>query len=205
MSLTVTYDLSLASTSIDTYLSDWATGFFTAGHGYSNTGGFNTGTFSGSQYATHGANGSDYAFIAGSDTANGLNYVFNPALPASSNLNHYLWGSLDEVSLGYQLDGGSGSNYTLDSEVVTFSGLDLEAALGAGRTGNEVHQVIYGLMQGDTSALAAVINQLLEGYEVTTADSFAAVAAALANGPVNAVSAEAVGVQSQVDDLALAA
>jgi len=205
MSLTVTYDLSLADVKIDTYLSDWAAGFFTAGHGYSNTGGFNTGSFDGSQYATHGASGSDYAFIAGSDTTNGLHYVFNPALPASSNANHYLWGSLDNVSLGYLLDGGNGSNYTLDSEVVTFSGLDLDAALGAGRAGNEVHQTIYGLMQGDTTALASVINDLLAAYNVDTSDTFADVAYALANGPVSALSAEAVGVQALPEDLALAA
>jgi len=205
MSLTVTYDVSLADVKVSTYLSDWAAGFFTAGHGYSNTGGFNTGTFSGSEYATHGASGSDYAFIAGSDTANGLNYVFNPALPASSNSNHYLWGSLDDVSLGYLLDGGNGSNYTLDSDVVTFSGLDLDAALGAGRVGNEVHQTIYGLMQGDTSALVSVLNDLLTGYEVTLDSTFAQVASALANGPVSALSADAVGVQALPEDLALAA
>lgn len=201
MSISVTYDAAIfANYTVDEYLAEWATGFATAGHGTSNTGGFNNGGFNGSQYATHGANGSDYAFIAGSDTANGLHYVFNPALPASSNQNHYLYGSLDNVSLGYDLSGGNGSNFALGNDVVTFSGLDLDSVLGAGRTGNEVHQVIYGLMQGNTSALEGVLDSLLASYSVSTDNTFAEITAAL-----NAASAIAVGVQAQVDDLALAA
>ncbi|OLS64703.1 heme acquisition protein HasA [Pseudomonas putida] len=200
MSLSVTYDAVFANYTVDQYLSEWATGFFTAGHGNSNTGGFNTGTYDGSEYATHGANGSEYAFIAGSDTANGLHYVFTPGVPANSNLNHYLWGSLDEVSLGYGLGGGQGSDFTLQQDVVTFAGLDLDAALGAGRTGNEVHQTIFGLMQGNTTALEGVLDNLLATYGVSTDNTFADITAA-----INAASATAVGVQSQVDDLALAA
>jgi heme acquisition protein HasA len=200
MSLSVTYDAVFANYTVDQYLSEWATGFVTAGHGLSNTGGFNTGTYDGSEYATHGANGSDYAFIAGSDTANGLHYVFTPGVPAGNNFNHYLWGSLDDVSLGYALGGGQGSNFTLQQDVVTFAGLDLDAVLGAGRVGNEVHQVIYGLMQGNTSALEGALDTLLASYGVSTDNTFASITAA-----INAASATAVGVQSQVDDLALAA
>lgn len=200
MSLSVTFDSVFASYTIDQYLSEWATGFVTAGHGSSNTGGFNTGTYDGSEYATHGGNGSDYAFVAGSDTANGLHYVFTPGVPASSNFNHYLWGSLDDVSLGYTLGGGQGSDFTLDQDVVSFSGLDLDSVLGAGRTGNEVHQVIYGLMQGNTTALEGVLDNLLASYGVSTDNTFADISAALAAAPANAV-----GVQAQVDDFALAA
>jgi len=200
MSLSVTYDAVFANYTVDQYLSEWATGFATAGHGTSNTGGFNTGTYDGSEYATHGANGSDYAFIAGSDTANGLHYVFTPGVPSGSNFNHYLWGALDEVSLGYELGGGQGSDFTLQQDVVTFAGLDLDSALGAGRTGNEVHQTIFGLMQGNTSALEGVLDTLLATYGVSTDNTFADITAA-----INAASATAVGVQSQVDDLALAA
>lgn len=201
MSLSVSYDAAIfASYTVDQYLSEWATGFVTAGHGTSNTGGFNNGGFNGSQYATHGTNNSDYAFIADSDTANGLHYVFNPALPASSNQNHYLYGSLDNVSLGYDLTGGNGTDFSLGNDVVTFSGLDLDAALGAGRTGNEVHQVIYGLMQGNTSALESVLDTLLATIGKSTSSTFAEITDA-----INAASANAVGVQSHVDDLALAA
>lgn len=200
MSLSVSYDAVFANYTVDQYLSEWATGFVTAGHGNSNTGGFNNGGFNGSEYATHGASGSDYAFIAGSDTANGLHYVFNQGQPANSNLNHYLYGELDSVSLGYELGGGSGTDFTLAQEVVTFDGLDLSSLLGAGRTGNEVHQVIYGLMQGNTSALEGALDSLLATYQVSTDNTFAQITAA-----INAASATAVGVQTQVDDLALAA
>lgn len=199
MSLSVSYDTVFSSYTVDEYLSEWATGFSSAGHGGTNTGGFNTGLFGGSQYATYGT-GSDYAFIADSDAANGLHYVFNPTLPAGSNQNHYLYGSLDNVSLGYDLAGGSGTDFSLANDVVTFSGLDLDSVLGAGRTGNEVHQVIFGLMQGNTSALEGVLDSLLATYNVSTDNTFADITAA-----INAASATAVGVQSQVDDLALAA
>ena len=82
MTISVSYDSGLGSFTVGEYLSAWALGFATAGHGSSNTGGFSNGSLSGDQYATHGANSSDYAFIADSDTSNGLHYVFNPALPA---------------------------------------------------------------------------------------------------------------------------
>ena len=38
--------------------------------------------------------------IAGSDTSKGLNYVFNPKIPSGDNMNHFLWGELDNVKLG---------------------------------------------------------------------------------------------------------
>ncbi|TNF08686.1 MAG: heme-binding protein, partial [Pseudomonadales bacterium] len=105
MSASVTYDPIFGSSTIDDYLAFWTTGFATAGHGDSNTGGFSNGTFSGDQYATHGANNSDYAFIADSDVSNGLNYVFDFTLPSGDNQNHYLYGQLDNVSLGEVLGG----------------------------------------------------------------------------------------------------
>ena len=142
---------------VSDYLSAWALGFNTAGHGTSNTGGFSNGTLAGDQYATHGANSSDYAFIADSDTSNGLHYVFNPLLPASSNQNHFLWGELDNVQLGTGLGGGSGSDFSLSDFKVAFNGLDLSAAVGCRPRGNEVQSVIYGLMQGNTSALETVL------------------------------------------------
>ncbi|CRI59189.1 heme acquisition protein HasA [Pseudomonas sp. CCOS 191] len=203
MTLSVTYDAAFAGSTIDDYLAFWTTGFVTAGHGYSNTGGFSNGTFNGDQYATHGASGSDYAFIADSNTANGLHYVFDPSKAPGDNLNHYLWGSLDNVSLGEVLVGGGGSDFSLSNYVVSFNGLDLDAALGAGRAGNEVQSVIYGLMQGNTSALESALDSLLAAYGTSTNDTFESVAAHLAAGPVNA--AEAVGVQALPEDLALAA
>ncbi|MFK3774051.1 MULTISPECIES: heme acquisition protein HasA [Pseudomonas] len=206
MTLSVNYAATFANVSVDSYLAFWSTSFKTADHGSSNTGGFSNGTFSGDQYAISGS-GSSYAFIADSDTSNGLNYVFNPALPASSTQNHYLWGELDNVSLGQQLGGGGGSDYSLSNFVVTFGGLDLSSALGDGRVAgaNDVHDVIYGLMQGNTSALESVLDNLLADYGVSTNNTFADISAALAAGPVSTVSADAVGVQALPEDLALAA
>lgn len=203
MTISVTYDAAFAGSTVDDYLAFWTTGFVTAGHGYSNTGGFSNGTFDGDQYSTHGGNGSDYAFIADSNAANGLHYVFNPTLPAGNNLNHYLYGQLDNISLGEILTGGKGADFGLTNYVVSFNGLDLDAALGAGRVGNEVQSVIYGLMQGNTQPLESVLDNLLAGFGVSTDSTFAEITAAL-NAP-HAVAADAVGVQALPEDLALAA
>lgn len=205
MTLSVNYAANLSSLTVDQYLTIWSTGFRTADHNASNTGGFNNGGFNGDQYAIRGTNGSNYAVIAESDTANGLHYVFNPALPASSNQNHYLWGELDKVTLGNTLVGGSGSDYSVTSLAVSFDGLDLASALGAGRVGNEVHTVISNLMQGNTSALEGVLDTLLADYGVSTNNTFSVISAALVAGPLNSVAAEAVGVQALPEDLALAA
>ena len=205
MTISVTYDPAFGSATVDDYLAFWNAGFVTAGHGYSNTGGFSNGSRDGDQYATHGANGSDYAFIADSDTSNGLHYVFDPLKAPGDNLNHYLWGSLDNVSLGEVLGGGGGSDFSLSNYVVSFNGLDLDAALGAGRAGNEVQGVIYGLMQGNTSALEGVLDNLLASYGVSTDSTFDAIAAALSGGAANVAAAEAVGIQALPEDLALAA
>ncbi|MCS3514291.1 heme acquisition protein HasA [Pseudomonas grimontii] len=206
MTISVSYDSGLGSLSVSDYLSSWAVGFNTAGHGTSNTGGFSNGTLSGDQYSTHGANNSEYAFIADSDTSNGLHYVFNPSLPASSNLNHYLWGDLDNVQLGTGLGGGNGSDFSLSDFKVAFNGLALSAAEGAGRAGNEVQSVIYGLMQGDTAALETVLNNLLDDFGLSTASTFDEVSAGLA-AHASAVSTDValVGVQDVAQDWALAA
>ena len=47
MTISVSYDSGLGSLSVSDYLSAWAVGFNTAGHGASNTGGFSNGTLSG--------------------------------------------------------------------------------------------------------------------------------------------------------------
>lgn len=207
MTISVSYDSGLGSVSVSQYLSAWATGFATAGHGTGNTGGFSNGSLSGDQYSTHGGNGSEYAFIADSNTSNGLHYVFNPSLPAGNNLNHYLWGNLDNVQLGTGLGGGSGSDFTLNDFKVAFNGLDLSAAEGAGRAGNDVQSVIYGLMQGNTSALETVLNNLLDDFGLSTADTFDHVASTLAGHSTAVASADValVGVQDVAQDWALAA
>lgn len=207
MTISVSYDSGLGSFSVAQYLSAWATGFATAGHGSSNTGGFSNGSLSGDQYATHGANGSDYAFIADSDTSNGLHYVFNPLLAASDNKNHFLWGELDNVELGTGLSGGGGSDFSLTDFKVAFNGLDLSAASDAGRVGNEVQGVIYGLMQGNTAALATVLTELLGEIGEDLNSSFDDIAAAVASHAASAATTDValVGVQDVAQDWAIAA
>ncbi len=206
MTISVSYEAALGAYSVSDYLTDWALGFNTAGHGSSNTGGFSNGSLSGDQYSTHGANNSDYAFIADSNTSNGLHYVFNPALPASHNENHYLWGNLDNVQLGTGLGGGNGSDFTLDAFKVAFNGLDLSAAQGAGRVGNDVQNVIYSLMQGNTSALETVLNNLLDDFGLSTANTFDEISAGLAaHATATTTDVAPVGVQDVAQDWALAA
>lgn len=211
MTISVNYAASQGSTTIAQYLVDWTAGFQTAGHGYSNTGGFSSGgrNMNGDQYATHGGNGSDYAFIADSNTTNGLHYVFTPGVPASSNMNHYLWGNLDNVQLGEVLGGGNGQDFSLDNYVVAFNGLDLSAAQGVGRVGNVVQDVIYGLMQGNTANLETVLNNLLDDYGLSTASTFDALAAkGLGHATAESFAAAdvaLVGVQDIGQDWALAA
>ena len=206
MTISVSYEAALGAYSVSDYLTDWALGFNTAGHGSSNTGGFSNGSLSGDQYSTHGANNSDYAFIADSNTSNGLHYVFNPALPASHNENHYLWGNLDNVQLGTGLGGGNGSDFTLDAFKVAFNGLDLSAAQGAGRVGNDVQNVIYSLMQGNNSALETVLNNLLDDFGLSTANTFDEISAGLAaHATATTTDVALVGVQDVAQDWALAA
>ncbi|MQU08654.1 heme acquisition protein HasA [Pseudomonas helleri] len=90
MTVSITYSSAFGDISIKDVLSVWSTGFKTAGHGTGNTGGFNTGDgkYDGEQYATSGANNSEYAYIAGSDTDNGLHYVYNPLVSPGDNMNH---------------------------------------------------------------------------------------------------------------------
>ncbi|MGO4801237.1 heme acquisition protein HasA [Pseudomonas sp. W22_MBD1_FP4] len=207
MTISVSYDSILSDVTVSEYLSAWALGFNTAGHGSSNTGGFSNGSLAGDQYATHGANSSDYAFIADSDTSNGLHYVFNPLLPASSNQNHFLWGELDNVQLGTGLGGGSGSDFSLTDFKVAFNGLDLSAASDAGRVGNEVQSVIYGLMQGNTSALETVLADLLGAIGEDLNSTFDEISAAVASHAASSATTDIalVGVQDVAQDWALAA
>ena len=209
MTISVTYNSAAGAFSVHDVLTEWSTGFRTADHGTAHTGGFNTGgrAMTGEQYATQGANGSTYAFVAESDTDNGLNYVFNPKLSAGDNMNHFLWGSLDNVQLGEVLGGGKGSDFTLGDYTASFNGLDLSAASDAGRAGNAVQDVIYGLMKGDVSGLEGVLNNLLSGFGLSTDSTFdqlAAAGLAHADAPL-AADISLVGVLDVAQDWALAA
>jgi len=203
MSLSISYSSTYASWTVSDYLADWAGYFGDADHRAGtvedgvNTGGFYPGSLSGTQYALSSPN-SDAGFVAEGD----LTYtLFNS--PA-----HTLYGSLDEVSLGSKLIAtSSGFDFTPGYEEVSFSGLGLFTDVADLTTSDRgiVHDVIYGLMSGNATALEGVLNDLLGDYGVSTTDTFDVVAAALSAGPLSTGSAELIGVPELADDLALAA
>ncbi|WP_249977000.1 heme acquisition protein HasA [Vreelandella olivaria] len=158
MSFNITYDAQYADWTLADYLENWSYEFQNSNHGDSNTGGFNTGGLSGEEYAITGS-GNSYAFIAGSDTTDGLEYDIGA---------HVLAGDLDSVQFGYDLTGPSGGSFDLDNWELTIEGLD---ATGSG-AGNDVHNIVWGLMNGDTSALESYIvsEGLLTQNEFDTAE-----------------------------------
>lgn len=202
MSLSITYSTTYASWTVADYLADWAGYFGDANHrigeveeGGPNTGGFYPGSLSGTQYSLSSQE-SDAGFIAGGT----LQYsLFSP--PA-----HTVYGSLDSISLGTDVtySATSGFGFAPGEEEVSFDGLGLSSLLSEGHAG-VVHQVIYGLMSGDATALDTALDGILAAYGVDTDDTFDVVAAALTSGPLSVSPAEAVGVQTPVEDFALAA
>ena len=200
MSLSISYSTTYASWTVSDYLADWAGYFGDADHRTGsvedgvNTGGFYPGSLSGTQYALTSPS-SDAGFVAEGNLAYSL--FSSPA--------HTLYGNVDEISLGAKvIETSTGFDFTPGYEEVSFDGLGLSSALSQGHAGI-VHQVVYGLMVGNTSALEGVLNDLLDDYGVSTDDTFDVVAAALAAGPLSTGSAETVGVPELVDDLVLAA
>ena len=128
-----------------TYFADWRADFISGNHP-DNTGGFYPGSLSGTQYAlSSGVDGHTAGFIAGGS----LNYtLFSP--PA-----HTLYGQLDSLGFGDQIvKGGSGYGFNTGPEL-SITGLNLT---GTQTANNIVHKVVYGLMQGTTTELEAVLN-----------------------------------------------
>lgn len=147
----VSYDAYYADWTICDYLSDWSAYFGDVDHRLGsvdegvNTGGFNPGPFTGTQYALPSVD-SPAAFIAEGS-----------ALTYSYLAGHVLYGDLDTVQLGATLENSSG--YSLTNLDVSFENLGLASGLGDGWSGI-VHKVIYGLMAGDTSELSGVLEDL---------------------------------------------
>lgn len=202
MSLSISYSTTYANWTLSDYLADWAGYFGDADHREGsvedgvNTGGFYPGSLSGTQYALTSPN-SDAGFVAEGNLTYSL--FANPA--------HTLYGNLDEVSLGSKLvETSSGFEFTAGYEEVSFGGLGLFTDVADLTTADRgiVHDVIYGLMSGNASALEGVLNDLLDDYGVSTADTFEDVYAALNSSALSADSAALVGV-AEADDYLLAA
>jgi len=117
--------------------------------------------FTGSQFGLEtNKSGSDNAFVASASEGNDLNYSF------FSDPSHTLSGELDSLEIGVGLD-KSGADWTTDSSMLGINGLsdfinngmDANGNVIARVTGdNDVHNIVWGLMNGDTAALAEVMS-----------------------------------------------
>ena len=171
MAFSVNYDSSVGSYSIHDYLTEWSATFGDVNHTNgnvddSNTGGFYGGSLSGSQYAITSTANNITSFVAEGN----LTYTLF-ADPA-----HTLYGTVDSLSFGDGLQGGSSSPYNIQALDVSFSGLDLSSAQAEGHAG-VVHEVVYGLMSGDTSALETALNGILDQYNLSIDSTFDQIAA----------------------------
>lgn len=153
MSNYVSYDAYYADWTVGAFLSDWSAYFGDVDHRVGhvdegvNTGGFNPGPFAGTQYALPSVQ-SPAAFIAEGN------------LTYSYMAGHVLYGDLNTVELGATLDNSAG--YSLTNLDVRFENLGLSSTLGDGWSG-VVHQVVSGLMAGNTTALEGVLESLFAG------------------------------------------
>ncbi|TBU74283.1 hypothetical protein DNK06_19125 [Pseudomonas daroniae] len=213
MSVEISYTSSLYSTlqsagyatTLQGYLDYYEYTFSLEDH--STSGGFNSTSFTpdfqmyGSQYANETeATGYTSAFIAEAATDENLYYTF------FTEPTHTLYGELDSLSFGSDLSNvsnqwGLGTSF-LDilglSEIIN-DGLDANGDVIAGNTtydsGNDVHDIVWGLLNGETDALAAVLG-----------DYFDLTASLDASGGTLTGSASLVGVAEFTEsDLALAA
>lgn len=206
MSISISYSTTYGTNTVAEYLSDWSAYFGDLNHREgsvkegSNTGGFNPGPFDGTQYGVSSTE-SNAAVVANGD----LHYtLFNPP-------SHTLWGSIDSLNLGTILTGGgAGGSYSLAEQEVSFANLGLSSLQSEGRDG-QVHKIVYGLMSGDSSALASAIDSLLKDIDPSlsinsTFDQLAAAGVAhVDSASVAASDVALVGVQDVPQDFALAA
>lgn len=145
MAITITHDQA-TNTGGQDYLTWWEGEFVTGNHP-DNVGGFYPGSLSGEQYAmSSGVENHTAGFIASGD----LYYtLFSP--PA-----HTLYGDLDTLEFGDQIEGGDSEPYSFSSgPELTVDGLDLSSGAVAN---NQIHEIVYGLMQGDATELENFLN-----------------------------------------------
>ncbi|MBD3896438.1 hemophore HasA [Halomonas sp. ML-15] len=176
MSFFVEYGGNLtASSTLADFFSDFSDFFAQDGHEYNSW--FNSedtfpGPLQGTEYAVASELGDieDFSFIAGAADGNELTYTLFGDLPF-----HTLYGSLDSLAFGADLEDwqstGDG-NFALDETHLDLSGLGLFGELSEGQD-NIVHEVVWGLMGGDTTALEGVINEILDGYNLSVNSTFA--------------------------------
>ncbi|EEA96265.1 heme acquisition protein HasA [Pseudovibrio sp. JE062] len=132
------------------YFADFNQNFDRSGWGHFSSNPFD---FNGNNYAA--TNGSALLPFV-SDDAQSFIVVSGSAGDISYSLiNHALSGTLDSVSFGHGLDYNSSSDsFAHTTNDISISGLGLS---GSG-SGNSVHNVVYGLMSHDTTALEAQLD-----------------------------------------------
>lgn len=172
MNFYIQYDSALGDYSISDYLSEWSANFGDVNHTRGTVTSDNTGKFyggdrlSGTEYGIVSKANNETAFIAEGE----LTYtLFND--PA-----HTLYGQLDSLSFGNVLHGGGTTPFSLEEVDVSFHGLDLSSIREDAHDG-VVHQVIYGLMSGDTQALETALDNILDDYSLSVDATFDEVAA----------------------------
>ncbi|PAU78357.1 heme acquisition protein HasA [Halomonas salipaludis] len=206
MSFFVEYGGNLtASSTLADFFNDFSDFYAQDGHEYNSS--FNStqgfpGPLFGTEYAVTSELGDieDFSFIAGAADGNDLTYTLFDGWPSNW---HILYGSLDSLAFGADLEDwqstGDG-NFALDETYLDLSGLDLFGEQSEGQD-NIVHEVVWGLMGGDTTALEGVINDILDDYSLSVNSTFADLELAGLAGDVSTT-----GVASTSDlDVALAA
>jgi hypothetical protein len=153
MATLISTSASNAGSTIADVLNNWVGGFGGSAHGAANTGGFNGGPFSGTQYSTSSKAG-DSAFIAQSDT--GLSYDIS---------KHVVTGDLDSLMFGAKLD-KTGTDFTLEKTDLSFTDLNWNSTT--------TNAALTDLQTVNTSNPAPVLEQisdLLAGLESSFADA----------------------------------
>lgn len=143
--MTITIELD-GSTGVDfgAYLQDYATNFSQGYWGFFNDP--SAGAFVGSEYAFSESTNTSTPIAGGSQSvivdSDGGTFQYNMS-------SHVLEGNVDSVTFGDGLTYDSGSDSFSSAADVTISGLGLS---GTG-SGNDVHNFVYDLMQGNTTEL----------------------------------------------------
>lgn len=192
MSFYVTYGGDLtASNSLSDFFGDFSAFYAQAGHEYTSS--FNNpttfpGPLFGSEYAITSSLGTieDFSFIAGAAEGNELTYTLFSGDPSDY---HTLYGSLDSLEFGTGLvpwDLTGTGDFELGETYLDITGLGLEGALSEGQA-NIVHEVVWGLMGGDSSALEGVLNGFLDDYNLSVDSTFAELELAGLAGEVSTV------------------
>ncbi|MFY2840849.1 heme acquisition protein HasA [Achromobacter ruhlandii] len=123
-----------------------------------NKGGFFGGNaFNGTDYGYVSKTVANYAFVASGD----LHYFFPPYSGHAGDgpTAHTVWGSLDSITLGGGLDG---AGHVVDPLITFAFDQPIEGDVADGR-GNEVHDIVWGLMNGSVVGTPDKISHITNG------------------------------------------